>query len=365
MEVSHVIIATVLVLYSLLPSAANKHRGNHLHVGFYDRSCPEAEQIVGHVVSNAVRKHSSIAPGLIRLHFHDCFVNVSLFLSLPRLLLHGLMWLFITLYYIKQGCDASILLDATPSGEVVEKESPANGKSLRGLEVIDQAKARLEHVCPRTVSCADILAFAARDAAVLAGLLHYHVPAGRRDGRSSRAADTFDNLPPPSFPVDKLTDIFTKKGLTQEEMVTLSGAHSIGAAHCFTFDYRLYNFNSTESQRQDPSIDVLYAYFLKLGCPEPGTPVAENSRGTTVPLDSISPATLDNMYYMGLMAQRGLLASDQALANDPNTRKFVREMALNPVKWSKKFGKAMIRLGRVDVLTRKKGEIRNYCRLVN
>ena len=110
-------------------------------LNFYGLSCPGAETTVTAAVSAAVRKDPSLAPALLRLMFHDCFV---------------------------QGCDGSILLDQTAgmAAGPVEKAAGPN-QSVRGYEVIDAAKAAVEAICPGVVSCADIVALAARDAVVL------------------------------------------------------------------------------------------------------------------------------------------------------------------------------------------------------
>ncbi|XAR49234.1 Peroxidase [Bertholletia excelsa] len=301
-----------------------------LKVGFYKSSCPSAELIVRNVVNKAISGDQRMAASLIRLHFHDCFVR---------------------------GCDASILLDSTP-GNPAEKENPANYPSLRGFEVIDEAKAQLETVCPRIVSCADIVAFAARDGAVKAGRINYSVPAGRRDGRISLKNDPNFNLPTPLFNATQLRDIFALKNLTLNEMVTLSGAHSIGVSHCSSFSNRLYALNST--YYQDPSMDSQFAGALKAGCPRP-----PSSQDPTVVLDVLTPHRLDNAYYKDLMMRRGLLTSDQTLLSHPPTARMVRRNARHGGTWAKKFAAAMVRMGSIGVLTGRQGEIRRNCRVVN
>ncbi|XP_052184861.1 peroxidase 5-like [Diospyros lotus] len=301
-----------------------------LQVGFYATSCATAEVIVKDEVQKGFAKDKGVAAGLVRMHFHDCFVR---------------------------GCDGSVLIDSTPSN-TAEKDSPANNPSLRGFEVIDNAKARLETLCPGKVSCADMVAFAARDSIELTGGLGYDVPAGRRDGRVSLASEASANLPPPSFNVDQLTQSFAKKGLTQEEMVTLSGAHTIGRAHCTSFSNRLYSFNATNSQ--DPSLDPLYADQLKKQCPQGSTDPT-----LVVPMDPATPTVTDVGYYRAVLANKGLFTSDQTLLTDTVTASQVNQNTLNPASWKSKFAAAMVKMGQIGALTGSDGEIRINCRKIN
>ncbi|TVU31891.1 hypothetical protein EJB05_23596 [Eragrostis curvula] len=297
-----------------------------LQVGFYDNSCPAAEIIVQQEVSKAVTANPGLAAGLLRLHFHDCFVR---------------------------GCDGSVLIDST-TGNTAEKDAQPN-KSLRGFEVIDRIKARVEQACFGVVSCADILAFAARDSVALAGGNAYQVPAGRRDGAVSRASDTNGNLPPPTGNVPQLTQIFASKGLNQKDMVILSGAHTIGSSHCSSFSSRLSSASTTAGGGQDPTMDPAYVAQLARQCPQGGDPL--------VAMDAVSPNAFDEGFYKGVMANRGLLASDQALLSDKNTAVQVVTYATDPATFQSDFAAAMVKMGSVGVLTGSKGKIRANCRV--
>jgi hypothetical protein len=70
------------------------------------------------------------------------------------------------LLLLLQGCDGSILLDDTDD-MVGEKTAKPNNNSIRGYDVIDTIKAAVNTAClGNVVSCADIVAVAARDSIV-------------------------------------------------------------------------------------------------------------------------------------------------------------------------------------------------------
>lgn len=64
-----------LLLAALCLGAAVVARGQ-LTDDFYDDCCPQAEDIVKARVSAAMKAEARMGASLLRLHFHDCFVNV-------------------------------------------------------------------------------------------------------------------------------------------------------------------------------------------------------------------------------------------------------------------------------------------------
>mgnify|MGYP002776897119 CR=1 FL=1 len=69
------LISVLLVIVSAAAVVAAR-RPEGLTPGFYEQSCPSVFTIVKDVVASAVQSDARMAGSLLRLHFHDCFVNV-------------------------------------------------------------------------------------------------------------------------------------------------------------------------------------------------------------------------------------------------------------------------------------------------
>jgi peroxidase len=67
----------------LMFAVATASSDSGLSTKYYDRVCPQALPTIKRVVEDAVAQERRMGASLLRLHFHDCFVN---------------------------GCDASVLL---------------------------------------------------------------------------------------------------------------------------------------------------------------------------------------------------------------------------------------------------------------
>ncbi|KAL7110734.1 hypothetical protein ACP275_05G044300 [Erythranthe tilingii] len=294
-----------------------------LSATFYDRTCPNAITIIRNSIRQAVSRERRMAASLIRLHFHDCFV---------------------------QGCDASILLDETPTIQS-EKTAIPNQSSARGYEVIDAAKLLVERACPGVVSCADVLTLAAREASVAVSGPSWTVRLGRRDSTTANRAQANTDLPNPFGGLNALISAFANKGLNTREMVALSGAHTIGQAQCFLFRARVYS-NGTD-------IDPNFASERRRGCPQ-----TTGGNANLAPLDLVTPNSFDNNYFRNIVLRRGLLQSDQILLTGATTS-IVSEYSTNPRTFSTDFGNAMIKMSEISPLLGSAGIIRRVCGAIN
>ncbi|KAK9285786.1 hypothetical protein L1049_024987 [Liquidambar formosana] len=170
-----------------------------LKVGFYKKTCPAVEEIVGKTIAQTISRAPTLAAPLLRMHFHDCFVRYFsletmavqkhhlVFFRLIMLVLFvvdianakGLKMEFYkkscpavdeivrktTGYYISRaptlaaamlrmhfhdcfvrGCDGSVLLESTTNNQAEKAAIP--NRSLRGFQVIDSVKSAVEKKCP-------------------------------------------------------------------------------------------------------------------------------------------------------------------------------------------------------------------------
>ncbi|GMI68323.1 hypothetical protein like AT4G37530 [Hibiscus trionum] len=319
---------TVLTLLFLLCTIMQRGQGQ-LSETFYSTSCPKVESIVRQVVAQKITQTFVTVPATLRLFFHDCFV---------------------------EGCDASVMI-ASPNGNA-EKDAPDNlSLAGDGFDTVIKAKAAVEKSCPRVVSCADILTIAARDVVALAGGPSFKVELGRRDGLISMASRVAGNLPESNFSLTQLNAIFAKNNLDQTDMIALSGAHTLGFAHCTRFANRLYSFSP--SSPVDPDLNSTYAQQLMQACPQ------NVDSQIAINMDPVTPRTFDNTYFKNLVNKMGLFTSDEVLFTNKASRATVVDFANNPGNFNGAFVAAMRKLGRVGVKTGTAGQIRVDCTAFN
>ncbi|KAJ1420910.1 Secretory peroxidase [Sesbania bispinosa] len=327
--ISHItaLCCLVVVLIGALPFSSDAQ----LDPSFYRDTCPKVHSIVREVIRNVSKSDPRMLGSLMRLHFHDCFV---------------------------QGCDASILLNTTAT-IVSEQTAFGNNNSIRGLDVVNQIKTAVENACPNTVSCADILALAAEISSVLANGPDWKVPLGRRDSLTANLTLANQALPGPNFNLTRLKSVFNDQGLNTTDLVALSGSHTFGRGQCRFFSDRLYNFSGTG--KPDPSLNTTYLQTLQAICPNGGV-------GTTLTnLDPVTPDIFDSKYFSNLQAGKGLFGSDQVLfsTSGADTIPIVNRFSSNQTLFFENFKASMIKMGNIRVLTGSQGEIRKQCNFVN
>ncbi|XP_076959082.1 peroxidase 63-like [Bidens hawaiensis] len=315
--------ATLLFILFYLISSSH----SQLTTTFYQKSCPRFEQIMQETTTNKQINSPTTAAAALRLFFHDCLV---------------------------EGCDASVLISSTHFNKA-ERDADIN-LSLPGdgFDVVVRAKTALELACPGVVSCADILAVATRNLVTMMGGPFYPVNLGRRDGLLSKASRVEGNLPRPSMSMNQLINIFTSRGFTVQEMVALSGAHTIGLSHCTEISSEIYNYSRTSPI--DPSFNRRYAEGLRSACAN-----YHKDPSLSVFNDVMTPRNFDNVYYQNLPRGLGVLKSDRALAMDARTKPFVELYARDQKAFFEAFGQAMEKLSLLGVKSGRSGEIRRRC----
>ncbi|XP_058198734.1 peroxidase P7-like [Rhododendron vialii] len=299
--------------------------GTSLTPDYYQFTCPGIFDIVRDIVQKAIDCDRRMGASLLRLHFHDCWVN---------------------------GCDGSVLLVNT-AYFVGEQSAIPNINSLRGFDVVAAIKSALNKkcLCGNVVSCADILAIAASQSVEILGGPCYQVLLGRKDSLTASEAAANADLPSPFASIASLLANFAAKGFGIQELVPLSGAHTIGRARCGTFK-SLLNDNET---------NAAFAAGLEENC----FAIAAAGGNYTVPLDNTT-TVFDTVYFQMLKEKMGLLHSDRELYYGGNQKSadLVMSYSSNQAAFWADFASAMIKMGNLPPSS-PDGQIRCNCSIPN
>ncbi|KAG6388604.1 hypothetical protein SASPL_150036 [Salvia splendens] len=189
-------------------------------------------------------------------------------------------------------------------------------EGVRGFEQIEKAKQEIETQCPGVVSCAVIVAMAARDAVALAGWPKYAVESGRRDGRVS-SLELASDMPDVNDSIETLKSKFN-----------------------LSYSARLYEFNETNDS--DPQFNPKFLPELRRMCPKNG------DINVRIPMDQVTKDKFDDQIMRNIKKGFAVIASDARLYDDHLTKQVVDFYAAGS-QFALDFARAMVRMGRIGV----------------
>lgn len=195
------------------------------------------------------------------------------------------------------------------------------------MRLIETVRVAVHQECGPTVSCADILALSAREAIYFTGTEPVVMPwpLGRLDSVAPATFREASILPPPTTEeAAVILDAFAQRGYFKaRDVVALLGGHSLGKAHCPSFNDRFWR--ARDAFTQDLSLrcsrDV---YWVQ-------------------PLDD-SPDVLDTAYFINVKNGKGVLTYETALMKNPETAAEIRFYVANPEQFVRDFSIQMGRL---------------------
>ncbi|GAQ77812.1 hypothetical protein KFL_000040130 [Klebsormidium nitens] len=245
-------------------------------------------------LSNLTLSDSQTNARFLRLIFHDCASG---------------------------GCNGSIM-------KLQEQKAFVN-TFLSGYDKVQIVKAAADAACGSNLSYADTIVAGAFIGVYLSGgpNVTQYVRLGRAD---TDGLDDPERLPSAFTLNDDLIKTFAVLGLNVEELVALSGAHTLGKATCA---------NVTPRIGGDPYADPQFLYGLTNQC---RTLLQQLSM-------DLSPTQFDTSYYKVMQTGKGILQTDEGLYAENTTRAYTQLFASNQTEFFSSFAVGLLKMSLIGL----------------
>lgn len=183
-----------------------------------------------------------------------------------------------------------------------ELARPENGGLKYGAAILKPVKEKID-AQGIEISWADLIQLAGAEAVRVCGGPKIDVGVGRKDLKDE-AGDPAGQLPAATLTAAELTQLFERNGYTQQDMVALSGSHTIGSAR--------------KNKPLGPMTETYKAF--------------------------------DNGYFQQLLEGGGAFASDRGLVADPATKKLVEIYAKDEQRFYKDYAAAHLKMSKMGAM---------------